>query len=104
MSDKAEAGEEQNAEDKAVTETESELQDNAADLSSEESSGETEDNSETEDNVEDLSSEESSEETEDESEKEDVGSGGGININLCSGKSIEEIEDTCYQKAYSSQK
>ena len=71
LSDKAEAGEEQNAEDKAVTETESELQDNAADLSSEESSGETEDNSETEDNVEDLSSEESSEETEDESEEED---------------------------------
>ena len=72
LSDKAEAGEEQNAEDKAVTETESELQDNAADLSSEESSGETEDNSETEDNVEDLSSEESSEETEDDLDEYDV--------------------------------
>ena len=70
LSDKAEAEEEQNTEDKAVTENESELQDNAADLSSEESSGETEDNSETEDNVEDLSSEESSEETEEESEEE----------------------------------
>ena len=87
LSDKAEAGEEQNAEDKAVTETESELQDNAADLSSEESSGETEDNSETEDNVEDLSSEESSEETEDESEKEDK------DEDLSSEEGTEETED-----------
>ena len=87
LSDKAEAGEEQNAEDKAVTETESELQDNAADLSSEESSGETEDNSETEDNVEDLSSEESSEETEDESEEEDEAE------DLSSGEGTEETED-----------
>ena len=87
LSDKAEAGEEQNAEDKAVTETESELQDNAADLSSEESSGETEDNSETEDNVEDLSSEESSEETEDESEEEDKAE------DLSSEKSSGGIED-----------
>ena len=87
LSDKAEAGEEQNAEDKAVTETESELQDNAADLSSEESSGETEDNSETEDNVEDLSSEESSEETEDESEEEDKAE------DLSGEESSEETED-----------
>ena len=87
LSDKAEAEEEQNTEDKAVTENESELQDNAADLSSEESSGETEDNSETEDNVEDLSSEESSEETEDESEEEDKAE------DLSSEKSSGGIED-----------